>query len=180
MSLEEKWELTKKQQSEFINALTPELTALRAKANISQADIANLLGISRQTYSSIERGTSQMSWPVFLSIILFYDYNASTHQMIRDIGAFPEKLIETFNGKDFLGGSDGIAGIPKSVTDELDDAAYQAIRTVIMLEYARCKNLPGEAIIKSFNGISFIKPENNIQTAHALKRIRESRQKDDV
>ena len=50
-----KFFLTEEEKDKFIDALTPELALLRAKVEISQEEIANLIGISRQTYGSIER-----------------------------------------------------------------------------------------------------------------------------
>ena len=49
-----------------------ELPVLRAKARISQEDIASKIGISRQTYSSIETGKREMSWTTFLALIAFF------------------------------------------------------------------------------------------------------------
>ena len=48
------WNLTKSEQEMYINDLTENLASLRAKIGISQGDLANLIGVSRQTYSSIE------------------------------------------------------------------------------------------------------------------------------
>ena len=149
-----KWEITKKQQLSYINALTAELTSLRAKAGISQSEIASLIGVSRQTYSAIECGKRNMSWNTYLSLILFFDYNNETHQMIRTIKVFPEELLTIFNNgeKDPYSTANGIAGIPKSITDKLDEQALHAIRTVVMVEYARCANLPGDDVVKAFEG----------------------------
>ncbi len=45
----------------IVELLRKELPVLRAKARISQEDIAEKIGISRQTYSSIETGKREMS-----------------------------------------------------------------------------------------------------------------------
>ena len=74
MSEYAKWEITKTQQMQFIDALTNELAPLRAKVGISQGELATLIGVSRQTYSAIESGKRKMSWNTYLSLILFYDY----------------------------------------------------------------------------------------------------------
>lgn len=75
---------------EFLKELLrAELQTLRAKAKISQEDLSKMIGISRQTYSEIETGKRKMTWNVFLALLLFYDYNTSTHQMIRTLGIFP-------------------------------------------------------------------------------------------
>ena len=97
MKKNEKYSISKKQQEMFIEALTAELAPLRAKIGISQTEIASMIGISRQTYSSIEAGSRKMSWNTYLSLVFFFDYHAATHQMIRRIGAFPEELIKTIN-----------------------------------------------------------------------------------
>ena len=44
-----KWILTNAEKEKYISALTPELVVLRTKAEISQEERAELIGISRQT-----------------------------------------------------------------------------------------------------------------------------------
>ena len=56
-----KWLLTEDEKNSFIATLTPHLSMLRAQAEISQEELANLIGISRQTYSAIERKNRRMS-----------------------------------------------------------------------------------------------------------------------
>ena len=45
--------------------------------------------------------------------------------------------------------------ISPRLRDQLDDQAIHAIETMIMVEYARCNNLPGHSVVKAFNGKSF-------------------------
>ena len=77
-----KWKLTDEEKQMLIAAITPELIPLRSKAGISQGELANLIGVSRQTYGAIERGDREMTWNTYLSLVLFYDYNQKTHQML--------------------------------------------------------------------------------------------------
>lgn len=72
-------------RSKVIALLRNELPALRAKARVSQEDIANKIGISRQTYSSIETGKREMSWTTFLALIAFFQNTESTKQMLNSI-----------------------------------------------------------------------------------------------
>ena len=60
--LDEKIQLEK---NEIISLLREKLPVLRAIARVSQETIANKIGISRQTYSSIETGRREMSWTFF-------------------------------------------------------------------------------------------------------------------
>ena len=91
------WELSQSQKNEYIEKLTTKLAALRAHADISQEDLANILGTSRQTYCAIESKKRAMPWNTYLSLIFFYDAVEETSQMIRDIGAYPSQLVEHFN-----------------------------------------------------------------------------------
>lgn len=173
------WNLTKSEQEMYINDLTENLASLRAKIGISQGDLATLIGVSRQTYSSIETGSRPMLWGTYLSLLFFFYCNSVSRKMLKDSGIFPKELLETFNYGEPLSVMDGLAGIPEEITEKLDKAAYQSIRTVVMLEYARCTQLPGEAVVKSFDGVSFREPQHNEKVAKALKAIKESRQKND-
>lgn len=44
----------------LISSLTEELPVLRARIGLSQGDLASMVGVSRQTYSSIETGKRKM------------------------------------------------------------------------------------------------------------------------
>ena len=54
-----KWLLTDAEKDSFIATLTPHLAILRTQAGVSQEELANLIGVSRQTYSSIERNVME-------------------------------------------------------------------------------------------------------------------------
>lgn len=84
-------------KNHLIEILTEELPALRAKIGITQEDLCGIVGISRQTYSSIETKKKKMSWNVFLALIMFYTNNEKTAPIIESIGAFPEGLKDTLN-----------------------------------------------------------------------------------
>ena len=59
------------------------------------------------------------------------------------------------------------------VRDKLDDQALHAIETVIMLEYARCNKMSGEAVIKAFDGRRFVKiTDQDREIADAISSIK--------
>ncbi len=173
-----KYYLSEEEKYALIEKLTPELPLLRAKAEISQEEIANIIGTSRQTYGAIERKARKMSWNTYLSLILFYDYNKKTHKMIRNISAFPHELIKRFNEgeepTDFelnmLFKAD-----TKNIIDSLDEQAIATIRTILMVEYSRCNDISGEAVVKFFEGVDLSKKETSEEqknTSQALKNIK--------
>lgn len=89
--------ISEEKKKELIEVLTEELPALRAKLAITQEELCGIVGISRQTYSSIETKKKKMSWNIFLSLIMFFTNNDKTVHVIDTIGAFPDELKESLN-----------------------------------------------------------------------------------
>lgn len=81
----------------LISILTEELPVLRAKICLSQDELSNIVGISRQTYSAIETNKRKMSWNTFLSLLLVFGYNEKTATMLEMSGAFPVELKNILN-----------------------------------------------------------------------------------
>ncbi len=152
-----RWDLSREEQKMYINALTKELGALRARVGISQGELAYLIGISRQTYSSIELKKKQMTWNTYLSLILFFDSVVSTHDLLRKLSAFPYELILRFNeGKVIEEKKKAmVSDVFLSMVSELDEHAIRALKTTVLVEYARCKGVSGSEVVKSFDGIDF-------------------------
>ena len=174
-----KYYLSEEEKYALIEKLTPELPLLRAKAEISQEEIANIIGTSRQTYGAIERKARKMSWNTYLSLVWFYDYNRKTHKLIRNMNAFPHELIKNFNDGDEPGDfklSMLFKADTKNIIDSLDEQAISTIKTILMVEYSRCNNISGEAVVKFFEGIDFSKKdsfdEKQENTMRALKNIK--------
>ena len=94
-----------------------------------------------------------------LSLVLVFDNNEQTHEMLRNEGLFPERIC---NGSrsDSIGRplSSFITIENKDIRNHLDDQAIHAIEMVVMVEYARCNKIPGEAVIKAFDGRQLTKP----------------------
>lgn len=174
-----KWVLTDEDKDKFITALTENLPALRAKVGVSQGELSHLIGISRQTYGAVEGGLRKMSWDTYLCLIFFFDYNRATHRMLRSISAFPDELIDRFNNgtpKSAIDSSMFLDDSIKGLLESLDEQALHAIRTVMMVEYARCTKQTGDAVIKSFNGTSFdTEKVVSSRAAEALKIYKQSR-----
>lgn len=173
-----KYYLSEEEKYEFIEKLTPELSILRAKAEISQEDIANIIGTSRQTYGAIERKSRKMTWNTYLSLIWFYDCNRKTHKMIRNMNAFPHEFIKKINDGDepqdfefgLLFGAD-----KRNILESLDGKALSTIKTILMVEYSRCNNISGEAVVKFFEGLNFANAEvrkNDVEITKALKKFK--------
>ena len=178
MEYNSKWFISEKEKNSFISVLTDNLATLRTHADISQEDLSHLIGISRQTYSSIERRVRRMSWSTYLSLIFFFDHNNKTHEMLRKLSLFPKELISRFNDGEAEPAEEQspiLSNFDKEILDCLDEQAKHSIATVAMIEYARCTKVSGEEVVKSFNGYSFFAPavvKADIAAAKALKNIK--------
>ena len=150
-----RWQLTEEKKESLILALSKNLQLMRVKIGVSQEELSKIIGISRQTYSSFETGKRLMSWQVYMSLVLFFDINPSTHDLLHHLGCFPDVLIDTSDGSEMAkNGQSSNADIIEMLS-KVDDQALRSIRTVLMVEYARCTNTPGEAVVKAFDGTNF-------------------------
>ncbi len=147
-----RWVISDKKKDEYINKLLPQLATLRARVGVSQDELAGLIGISRQTYCLTESGSRSISWNTFLSIIMFYDYNSRTHDLIRSIGAFPEDLFYQFNlgqAKEDSFSKAGESIGASEMIDQLDESGKRTVKAVVAAEYARCKNMTSAEMIST-------------------------------
>lgn len=79
-------------KKELISRLTYDLPVLRARLGISQAELASKIGISRQTYNSIETGKKEMPWTLFMALIAVFQNNEETKRMIETIDGLDEAI----------------------------------------------------------------------------------------
>lgn len=86
-------------KEELIEIMRNELPVLRARLGISQERVAEIIGISRQTYNAIETGKREMTWPIFLSMVAFFQNNEQTDQMLWQIDEFEEKMRRVLNSE---------------------------------------------------------------------------------
>ena len=91
MSSDEK----EKFKTAYIDKLAENLSMLRAKAGVTQGDVADRIGIARQTYSAIECGRSRMSWNTFMSLIFFFKENKKTKDVIELLGIY-DNMLDNF------------------------------------------------------------------------------------
>jgi len=56
----------------LLEIMTDNLPALRAKIGLSQDEVSNIIGISRQTYCAIETHKRKMAWNTFMSLLFVF------------------------------------------------------------------------------------------------------------
>ena len=60
--------MNEKTKELLVERMTENLVVLRAKLGITQAELADIAGMSRQTILAIEKKQRTMTWNTFLSI----------------------------------------------------------------------------------------------------------------
>ena len=81
-------------RNQLMERLVDELPVLRARLGVSQADIAEKIGISRQTYNGIETGKKKMNWTMFIALIAVFRGNDQTRLMLKGIDGFEDELVK--------------------------------------------------------------------------------------
>ena len=75
-----------KTRDDLVQLLAKNLPSIRAKMKISQAELADSVGIGRQTLISIENGNSKMRWDTFLAMMLVISKDPDALEMLTLLG----------------------------------------------------------------------------------------------
>lgn len=69
--------ITTNEQDVLIQHMIDRLPALRKKYGISQTELGEKIGLSRQTISAIERKTTPLTWTTMLAMLMFFTANST-------------------------------------------------------------------------------------------------------
>ena len=67
----------------LVGRMVENLTVLRAKLGVTQAELAEIAGISRQTILAIEKKQRTMTWNTFLSLLFIFSVNKDTSALLN-------------------------------------------------------------------------------------------------
>lgn len=79
-----------------INNMIDNLPALRAMCHYSQNDLAELIGLSRQTIAMIESRKRAMSWSVFLSLMFVFTQSEETNRLLVPLNIYTSELKDLY------------------------------------------------------------------------------------
>ena len=80
-------------QNEYIDIMIKNLPVLRAASTLTQAQLAEKLGVSRQTIVSIETRKRQMPWSLYLAMICIFEQYNETHELLAKLEMFSSEFI---------------------------------------------------------------------------------------
>jgi len=81
--------------------LCENLPILRKKLGLTQEDLAQQLGITRQTIASFEAKKRKMNWVTAVALLMFFSLNVSTSVLLGPLGILSKNVI---NAIPILGG----------------------------------------------------------------------------
>ncbi len=82
-----------------VACLTKELPVLRKMNNLTQMDLAEIIGVSRQTITNIESGSSKMKWSFFLAVMFVFSLDHTTSEYLKTINMPYPELKEWLKNK---------------------------------------------------------------------------------
>ena len=97
--------MTKDEKNALMKAMADNLPILRSKLNLSQEELAVLLGVTRQTISSFESNQRKMTWSVFLALILIFFRNEPTKRLLVALNIYTPALNDSLNISKNTGGN---------------------------------------------------------------------------
>lgn len=90
-------------RAQYIEKMTNNLPTLRAKLRLSQAELGELIGVTRQQIVAIENHKRKMSWSIFLSFVLFFSSQPATRDLLRFFDIYSENLFEIMEEREHAG-----------------------------------------------------------------------------
>lgn len=87
-------------RKKYTAAMARNLPALRAKLGLSQTQLADCIGVTRQTISSIENASRELSWTNFLSLLFLFLQNPETAKLLPVMDIYTPELAQIFSFTD--------------------------------------------------------------------------------
>jgi len=87
-----KIELKDKHRAALMINMCDNLSVFRARLNISQEELADKLGVTRQTISAFESGQRKLTWSIFLALVLIFFRNQTTKRMLVALEIYTPEL----------------------------------------------------------------------------------------
>ena len=84
-------------KTEYQKNLAENLPLLRTKLSLSQQELADMIGTSRQTISLIERGAREMMWDTCMSLTFLFTSNSDTCALMPSLGIDTDAISDYLN-----------------------------------------------------------------------------------
>jgi len=86
-------------KKELIEHLADNLAMLRTSLGLTQAELAEKVGLSRHTLMAVEKKQREMTWSTFLSLVLIFTKNKKTDKLLNVLEIYTDGLHEMLEVK---------------------------------------------------------------------------------
>lgn len=83
-----------------IENMIKNMVVLRSMLHLTQNDLAQLIGISRQTFTAIENRKRKMTWNVFLSLMFVFSQHKQTCELLEIFDIYSDDLKSIYKNED--------------------------------------------------------------------------------
>ena len=90
----QEYTLGKEERQKLTGALAKNLKSYRCACGWSQENLADIIGVTRQTILSVENGKREMTWTMFLAFLLLFLSNEKTRSELKNSGVLTAQLAE--------------------------------------------------------------------------------------
>lgn len=81
-------------REELTNRMVSNLVVLRTMLQLTQDELAGLLGMTRQTLTMIETGKRKMTWTVYLALVYIFSRSPDTRKLMEIWELFPDDIMD--------------------------------------------------------------------------------------
>lgn len=91
--------ISKGKKQQLSKALAASLPMLRAKIGISQAELADMVEVTRQTVSAYESEQREMPWHMFLAFMMIFTSNPVTKRLLEAMEIYSDDFHQCIDLK---------------------------------------------------------------------------------
>lgn len=84
-------------KNEVMDNMAQNLVALRTMLHLTQAQLAEIMGVTRQTLILYETGKRKLTWSSYLSLLFILNNNKSTKPLLEIMRIYPKELKAHFD-----------------------------------------------------------------------------------
>ena len=89
--------LSEESKSNAVKNMSDNLVALRTMLHLTQAQLAEIMGVTRQTLVLYETGKRVMTWNTFLSLMFIFTQKRETRELLNILNIYTDEMKDLYD-----------------------------------------------------------------------------------
>ena len=89
--------LSEESKSNAVKNMSDNLVALRTMLHLTQAQLAEIMGVTRQTLVLYETGKRVITWNTFLSLMFIFTQKRETRELLNILNIYTDEMKELYD-----------------------------------------------------------------------------------